>query len=231
MKIFETLDIAEHCEVFVVGTIRGSYESLISKLDKIGFNYDKDLLISVGNTVDRKERSVDCMRLIGKHWFKSTLGNHEDFCISGLSDPQVAALQQCPHNGIQWFYQLPKEVKAHLAKRMLEMPVLLEIAYRNKKFGFVHADVPIGDWDILKSMAIDGDVIDNKCVIALCLWGGEVDYNPDVHVKNIERVFMGRTIPKDTKNASNCTFMNVGAEISSAQDQSKLSIVKLSSYC
>ena len=29
---------------------------------------------------------------------------------------------------------------------------LLEVKYRGKKFGFVHADLPVEDWELLKEM-------------------------------------------------------------------------------
>lgn len=39
--------------VFAVGDLHGSYNLLMAKLDEGGFDFEKDLLISVGDLVDR----------------------------------------------------------------------------------------------------------------------------------------------------------------------------------
>ena len=39
-----------------------------------------------------------------------------------------------------------------IGRRLNQLPIILEVNYRGKKFGFVHADVPVEDWELLKEM-------------------------------------------------------------------------------
>ncbi|MEI9179479.1 metallophosphoesterase, partial [Pseudomonas aeruginosa] len=59
--------------------------NLMNKLDTIGFDNKKDLLISVGDLVDRGAENVECLELITFPWFRAVRGNHEQMMIDGLS--------------------------------------------------------------------------------------------------------------------------------------------------
>ena len=50
MKV-KYLEIDDDVNVFVVGDIHAEYTQLMTKLKDIGFNFNKDLLIAVGDLV------------------------------------------------------------------------------------------------------------------------------------------------------------------------------------
>ena len=50
MKV-KYLEIDDNVNVFVVGDIHGAYTQLKDKLKEVGFNYNTDLLIAVGDLV------------------------------------------------------------------------------------------------------------------------------------------------------------------------------------
>ena len=51
IKIVKYLDIDDDVNVYVVGDIHGAYSLLRDKLKEIKFDYNKDLLIAVGDLV------------------------------------------------------------------------------------------------------------------------------------------------------------------------------------
>jgi len=65
---------------FVMGDIHGAYKALKQCLNKAGFDYDNDLLIQLGDVVDRYPQSFDCVEELLK--IKNLIaikGNHDDW--------------------------------------------------------------------------------------------------------------------------------------------------------
>ena len=98
MKV-EYLEIDEDVNVFVVGDIHGSYTLLKEKLKEVGFNVNNDLLIAVGDLVDRGGENEKSVGLLNEHWFTSIKGNHEDFCYKGMMDDHVKFYHRMSNNG------------------------------------------------------------------------------------------------------------------------------------
>ncbi|MFE1635752.1 metallophosphoesterase, partial [Acinetobacter baumannii] len=73
-------------KLYAVGDIHGCYNLLMNRLKEIGFDFDNDLLVAVGDLVDRGTQNLECIELLSKPWFTSVRGNHEDLCIGGLHD-------------------------------------------------------------------------------------------------------------------------------------------------
>ena len=74
--------------------------------------------------------------LLREHWFISIKGNHEQFCQEGFLNDHVAYSHKAPNNGGSWFYKLNEDIQEHIVNRFKSLPVLLEVHYQNKKFGF-----------------------------------------------------------------------------------------------
>ena len=55
----KTLDIADEQRVFVVGDLDGDYQKLQAQLNKVSFNPQDDVLISLGDIIDRGQDSAD----------------------------------------------------------------------------------------------------------------------------------------------------------------------------
>lgn len=66
---------------FVIGDLHGELDKLYEAMEHVDFNYDEDLIISVGDLVDRGPNSLECFNLVYKSWFKSVRGNHEQFFL------------------------------------------------------------------------------------------------------------------------------------------------------
>ena len=72
MALVEYLDIDDDVNVFVVGDIHGDYQGLMEALKEVKFNFMTDVLIGVGDTVDRGNENEKCFNLLKEHWFKKS---------------------------------------------------------------------------------------------------------------------------------------------------------------
>ena len=230
------LETDEDVNVFVVGDIHGEYLQLIQKLKDVGFNFNEDILIAVGDIVDRGKENEKCIGLLNEHWFTSIKGNHEDFCYKGMMDDHVKFYHRMSNNGGEWFYNLPEDLMYHIGNRLNQLPVMLEVKYKGKKFGFVHADLPVQDWELAKEMLLNGDNIDGRSFEDHLLWSRGIitDYENSgvtVNIAQVDNVFFGHTVLPRITQVGNCTFLDTGGCFKKDNNGFDLSIVELSDYC
>lgn len=197
--------------LFAVGDLHGSYNLLMAKLEQIGFDFDKDLLVSVGDLVDRGTQNIQCIELLSKPWFTAVRGNHEELCLQGMYDE---AYKRCHiDNGGAWFYQLDGQAMYNIAKTFVALPIVLEINHVGKKFGFVHGHIEQNDWDEFKRSFSNASVF-NRNPIDLAIWGRE-RLNPDAkhytHVNGVDGVIMGHTVTSKPCKRDNCIWIDTGA--------------------
>ncbi|MGU0202552.1 metallophosphoesterase, partial [Acinetobacter baumannii] len=48
-------------KLYAVGDIHGCYNLLMNRLKEIGFDFDNDLLVAVGDLVDRGTQNLECI--------------------------------------------------------------------------------------------------------------------------------------------------------------------------
>ncbi|WP_090265874.1 metallophosphoesterase [Pseudomonas panipatensis] len=75
--------------VFVVGDIHGAFDLVYEALDLIHFNKSKDLLISVGDLIDRGEQSERILELLSQPYFFAVRGNNEHLLLLAHSQETV----------------------------------------------------------------------------------------------------------------------------------------------
>lgn len=102
------IDGSKYKNIYTVGDLHGSYTLLMQSLQKLQFDFEKDLLISVGDLVDRGKENIKCIELLDKKWFVAVRGNHENFCIQGFNDSYIAHIHSAPNNGGVGFTNLVK---------------------------------------------------------------------------------------------------------------------------
>ncbi|HAW1184650.1 TPA: serine/threonine-protein phosphatase [Escherichia coli] len=109
--------------IWLSGDIHGCLEQLRRKLWHCGFDPWRDLLISVGDVIDRGPQSLRCLQLLEQHWVRAVRGNHEQMAMDALADNQQkqakTALEKCQH-----------------------LPFILEVHSRTGKHVIAHADYP-----------------------------------------------------------------------------------------
>lgn len=198
-------------KVWAVGDIHGCYNLLMSRLNEIGFDFENDLLVAVGDLVDRGTQNIQCIELLSKPWFTSVRGNHEDLCIGGLHNESYKRCHVA--NGGEWFYMLDGQAMYNIAKTFAELPVVLEISHNGKKFGFVHGHIEQNNWDEFKE-TFTQEPTAFRDPSELAMWGRERlnDENQQyTHVSGVDAVIMGHTVTQKPCKRDNCYWIDTGA--------------------
>lgn len=200
-------------KVYAVGDIHGCYDLLMNCLDQIGFNFKSDLLIAVGDLVDRGHQNIQCVELLSKPWFVSVLGNHEMLCIQGL---QNESYKQCHvSNGGEWFYALDEEDMVGIAQTFSRMPIAIELERNGKLFGFVHGHIEQNNWDDFKESfdTFDGNQF-TRSPVDTSIWGRDrtnLKLTQYSKVSGVEAVILGHTVFEKPVRRDNCYYIDTGA--------------------
>lgn len=156
MSMYQRINGADWRNIFVVGDLHGCYTLLMNKLEKVSFDPARDLLISVGDLVDRGAENVECLDLITMPWFRAVRGNHEQMMVDGLSEH--GNVNHWLVNGGGWFFNLDydKEVLAKaLVHKAAELPLIIELVTSDRKIVICHADYPHNEYAFEKPVPKD----------------------------------------------------------------------------
>lgn len=132
MSVYQHINGAEWRNIQVVGDLHGCNTLLMEKLDEVGFDTSRDLLISVGDLTDRGEENVECLALLNQSWFRAVRGNHEQMMLDCLLYDGNDA--HWVMNGGSWFFELEcdqeRQVRSLLPKVAALPPIILAITMR-----------------------------------------------------------------------------------------------------
>jgi serine/threonine protein phosphatase 1 len=204
MKHFE---INEKGRDLVVGDIHGCFDKLTEQLSEIKFDTLKDRLFSVGDLVDRGEKSEECVKWLGKTWFHAVRGNHEQMTIdyiNGAWDPQNYI-----QNGGAWLMGMAEVEQKCFVAMFDDLPVAIDIETKNGLVGIVHADCPVDDWAKLECelMGERSDLF-KSC----CLWDRfRYEHRVTAPVAGVEKIFVGHTIVTERTVLGNIHYIDTGA--------------------
>ncbi|SEO97481.1 metallophosphoesterase [Aquisalimonas asiatica] len=141
----------EHGRDLIVGDLHGHLETLTRALDALGFEPERDRVLSVGDLVDRGPDSAGCLALLREPWFHAVMGNHEDLLLGSVrelrathgSDPRFAMHQ---NNGGEWLLRVwpPDTALAQAIERTRLLPHVLVVGAGPARYHVVHAGFAIG---------------------------------------------------------------------------------------
>jgi len=140
--VYQYLNGTAWRHIYIVGDLHGCLAMLQEKLEAQRFDTEQDLLIAVGDLIDRGPDSPGCVELLNKPWFRSVRGNHEEMAIGALTRGEH---QQWIGNGGDWFYKLEgmKMMEAkHALSRCRLMPLIIHLELENRVVVVAHADYP-----------------------------------------------------------------------------------------
>ncbi|KGB01490.1 serine/threonine-protein phosphatase [Enterobacteriaceae bacterium ATCC 29904] len=151
MSIYQRINGADWRNIWVVGDLHGCYTNLMTQLGRVDFDPEQDLLISVGDLIDRGSENVECLELITMPWFRAVRGNHEQMMIDGIAS--AAHERHWRANGGSWFFYLDYDkerlVKALLGK-VAALPLIIELVTGDRKVVICHADYPHNEYQFDK---------------------------------------------------------------------------------
>ncbi|HED9531850.1 TPA: metallophosphoesterase [Klebsiella pneumoniae] len=148
MKIYQRINGEEWRRVLVCGDLHGCYTNLMSSLDKAGFDPVQDLLVSVGDLIDRGHESFECLDLINQPWFRAVRGNHEQMMLDAITG--TGSFGHWMSNGGGWWHSLDYEQDMRLKSllpKVAELPLIIEVEKGGKKFVICHADYPHDEYE------------------------------------------------------------------------------------
>jgi len=186
---------------FAVGDIHGCFTALEDALYKIGFDFEKDRLFSVGDLVDRGPESHLVLDWLAKPWFYAIQGNH-DFLTwrHALGDPY-------PHtdhllHGGDWLLKVSDKQREQFGKTLRGLPFAMEVETENGAVGLIHADCPFEDWHKMHGPLSAADI---HC----CLWSiSRMDRQYTAPIKNIRAVIHGHFRLPSIETLGNVYFID-----------------------
>ena len=161
--------------VFVCSDIHGEYDLLLNALDRVNFRLGQDVLVGVGDLIDRGPDSKKVLDLfMTTNNFFTVLGNHEDMALSG--DNRLHK-----YNGGKFFYELPLQDQVRYKQWFRTLPITITIVTPFSRYGVVHANIPVSEWD----RAVE---LSNGTLKQNLIWSREIISCPEQYNKSIERV-------------------------------------------
>lgn len=215
---------------WLVGDIHGQYDLLMVALQQQGFSAVKgDILVSVGDLIDRGPDSLKTLKLLEHDWFYAVMGNHEQLLLKGVAamkgNGNIAdILNWQTYNGGHWYSQHSHDSKvvATLLKAISELPLAIELLCEAGSIGVIHAAVPNNDW-------LDEAALAQEFGTKHALWHREnglaarylqnavdIDQTEDPfrhQVTGVDKVVVGHTIMTEGKPVyiGNTLYLDVGA--------------------
>lgn len=207
---------------FVVGDIHGCFDLLKSRLRKLGFDKQRDRLISVGDLIDHGRHNHKVLRWLDKPWFYAVQGNHEVLAIQAVKNQQLRS--HWYRKGGDWASYMNKQFLKEMRRALTDLPVAIEVRTHAGKVGIVHADVPAGlHWRKFLAALEQHD----HPVVQYATWGRTRQLNKCTKkIKGVQHVYVGHTPVKKPTTLGNVTNLDTCAHRSR-----NLSIVELTSFC
>lgn len=149
---YQSLNGAAWRRIWVVGDLHGCRRELDALLQQHQFDPQQDLLISVGDIIDRGPDSLGCLALLEEPWFRCVRGNHEEMALSALQGQEMALWQM---NGGDWFFRLRGAAliaARHALRRCCELPLILHLQLEERIIVIAHADYPAREYALNKPL-------------------------------------------------------------------------------
>ena len=158
-----------YSRALAIGDVHGMYEKLIKLMDKIRFNPDEDLLIFLGDYIDRGPDSGRCLQYIlalqqqYPDVVVCLMGNHEVMMSSHFMQKRGSynnlivdyADSWLDNGGLETLQQL-EELDAATKEELLQWVMNLPVKYQYQDYFFCHAGV---DPDVPLAMQNEFDML------------------------------------------------------------------------
>ncbi|MBQ0268542.1 metallophosphoesterase [Providencia huaxiensis] len=201
--IYLRIDGDQYRHIWVVGDIHGCFNLLKRNMHRVDFDKEKDLLISVGDLIDRGDQNVECLDLINEKWFRAVRGNHEQMAIDALFNGVNDRVWMA--NGGAWYLWADPEreiLAKQLIKKCEQLPLIIEVNANGKKTVIAHADYPSDEYEF-------GKPVDEQYVI----WSRERIGDDNVReIKGADLFLFGHTpMIKGAVKRANQEYIDTGA--------------------
>jgi serine/threonine protein phosphatase 1 len=176
----------------------------MEELKRRHFNPYEDLLISVGDLIDRGPDSVKSLQLINEKWFRAVRGNHEQMAIDSLDNNDFALWTM---NGGMWFSRLEHEEQQR-ARSLLNacraLPHIIEITCANGLNVIAHADYPAEEYRWEKPVSAQRVLWDRDRLMGFMVGKGQ-------RISGADHFWFGHTPVDRRYDFDNLHYIDTGA--------------------
>lgn len=197
---------------FVVGDLHGCLDELINLLAHARFNPKKDRLFSVGDLVDRGEKSAACLTLLQKPWFFCVRGNHEQMLLDHWQDTQLS-----PAFDPRWLQNAKPDQITDWRRMIGQLPYVIKVGTGPEAFYLMHAELWENDTLLTPAMIERAQFQDLGQAKAKALWsrhiisshwrGADVSF----HSPRLNKIFCGHTIVQVPMIVERAIYLDTGA--------------------
>ncbi|ASO63302.1 serine/threonine-protein phosphatase [Salmonella enterica subsp. arizonae serovar 53:-:- str. SA20100345] len=199
-EIYQRIEGQDWRHIWVVGDIHGCFSILMKKLREYQFDPQQDLLVSVGDIIDRGPDSLRSLALLRESWMRAVRGNHEQMALDARTSSQSTLWFM---NGGDWFTRLTAEqtVQAEMLFTLCQrLPWILEIRCRHNTHVIAHADYPspIYQWQ-------------KKVDLHQVLWSRERLMKKSGGITGADHFWFGHTPLRRRMDFDNVHYIDTGA--------------------
>lgn len=196
-NIYQRIEGSHWRHVWVVGDIHGCFSLLMARLRQCQFDPRQDLLVSVGDVIDRGPDSLRCLRLLRKSWIVAVRGNHEQMAL----DAQATGEQLLWFmNGGAWFAHADQSAARLALKACRKLPWILELRCRSGIHVVAHADYPDDDYQWQKEVDLQR-----------VLWDRTRLMNKGNGIRGADHFWFGHTPLRHRLDRDNLHYIDTGA--------------------
>ncbi|WP_369462313.1 protein-serine/threonine phosphatase [Citrobacter braakii] len=183
--------------VWVVGDIHGCFSLLMAKLRLCHFDPWQDLLVSVGDVIDRGPDSLRCLKLLRKRWIIAVRGNHEQMGLDALATGEQFLWFM---NGGSWFAQAEQPAATAALETCRQLPWILELRCQNGIHVIAHADYPDDNYQWQKEVNLQR-----------VLWDRTRLMNKGNGIRGADHFWFGHTPLRQRLDHENLHYIDTGA--------------------
>lgn len=201
---YQPLNGAAWRRIWVVGDLHGCRRELDALLQQHQFDRQQDLLISVGDIIDRGPDSLGCLALLEEPWFRCVRGNHEEMALSALQGQEMTLWQM---NGGDWFFRLRGVAlitARHALQRCRELPLILHLQLDERIIVIAHADYPAREYALNKPLDWQQVVWSRQRLEA-------VESGERAGIRGADAFYFGHTPLKQPLTIANLHYIDTGA--------------------
>lgn len=194
---YQRVEATRWRHVWVVGDIHGCFSLLMAKLRLCHFDPWQDLLVSVGDVIDRGPDSLRCLKLLRKRWIIAVRGNHEQMGLDALATGEQFLWFM---NGGSCFAQAEQPAATTALETCRQLPWILELRCQNGIHVIAHADYPDDNYQWQKEVDLQR-----------VLWDRTRLMNKGNGIRGADHFWFGHTPLRQRLDHENLHYIDTGA--------------------
>lgn len=202
--MYQHIDASQWRAVYIVGDLHGCLRQFAQALREARFDPWQDLVISVGDLIDRGENSPGCLALTECRWFRCVLGNHEAMALEALEGGDYALWYL---NGGNWFPRLHRAARKRAESQLLRLrdfPLIIDVALGERRIVIAHADYPAEHYAWQQPVRRT-PVLWNRDRLSRCMKG------EDQSISGADAFYFGHTPLNACFDCGNLHYIDTGA--------------------